>query len=229
MNENGLSAKELWHYITIVVRLWLKSIAGPAMATLALLFVIFQQIAKGSALASSVLGWSAAATLAMAVFLVFVAQLDAWRIEHRHVDEQHNLYQAEVDKHARPEIRGQVSKFRQWGTKGSGWDARGTHWHVGLACDVYLLNVRGVRTNVRSIEVDTSAIPIPGAASQINLPSPPGVLDQGIGLQFEVRMDLEFIGTPPDEPFDIKGLQIRLVDAFGGKHDLSVEPYRIRY
>jgi len=170
---------------------------------------------------AKVIRWSAWLTSAAAIWLVFVAQYDAWKdeFEKREAEEAKNLW---------PSIQGEVFDFMASGIRGEGGPP--PHCYTGISCSLYLCNERAALTTLKELRIDGSRLQPPAEFSKINVvrtSSPqehPIRLDRGLGTHCGVIAEISFnnFWEQIQESLDLNAIKVSVIDSFGGEHSLLV-------
>ena len=92
----------------------------------------------------------------------------------------------------------------------------------GVSCDLFLCNVRPVRTGVHQITIDATEVR-PGCRFSISHLSPL-VLERGIGQKSELGMIVVLAPDvdPRSTEVDLTLLKVYAIDDFGNRHALAV-------
>jgi hypothetical protein len=120
---------------------------------------------------------------------------------------------AEREQNQRPEINGEISNFQCFTQEGS---------EFGVSCDLFLCNVRAVRTGVHRIEINASEVRPKSAFSISHLS--PLVLERGIGQKCELGIIVvpDRDVDPCNTEVDLTPLKVYAIDDFGNRHALTV-------
>jgi hypothetical protein len=210
------------------------------MAVLGLFFAVAQQYIRDAPSVAKAAHWGAWITFALALFLVFVAQYDAFSLERTRYEEERTRYEEEAAKNILPEIRGEASNFRLTGMKGSTVvvvEAGVIHHevHGGFSFDLDLYNCRPRSTNFQRVELDGSMLcpPVEFSFELAEMMAHAGgrpvqdfsdrILNDGMGVKIagimvEASVKAE-VGFPP---IDLQALKVYVVDGLRGKHLVSV-------
>jgi hypothetical protein len=202
-------------------RLWVKALgktwwacmSSAAFTVLGLCLAIFH---KGE--------WLVTGTIIMGLLFFGFGAYRTWR-------DEHDRYEAETAKNAKPDIRGEAFGF-QMGVKGTTQDhgesyASGQFHFTVIAC-----NHRQVKTSIRDIALDGSLLSPPAVFSQASDTSwlagvkPKNLeditLDYGIHRKLSLGCSAVVEGTPTEVKLD--DLIVNITDGFGASHRVQVRP-----
>ena len=208
----------------MVSKSWGRAISGPVLAVVGLVLIGIQQTvtdAPTASLALKIGGWS---TLGIAGFMIFVAQYEVWKLERERAD-------AEAAKNIKPELRGRAYDFKK-GIYGSGSGGGNSWGTVEARFMVEICNHKSITTNITALEIDGEEVDKTMAISGIVHDGGSLLLEHGIAHRFKAQAELcatrNESTTPGQWPepveVDLTKLRIQVVDGFGGKHPITVEP-----
>jgi hypothetical protein len=126
---------------------------------------------------------------------------------------------------ARPEIQGELNSFRLSGNPGESRAGNVWRCYASAACKLYVCNSRAMKTTLKELVIDGSALDPPADFSQITfIRGADKVLEQGVGVNCDVLLTYTFKGLQWKQigSVDLKNVKAYAVDSFGNKHLVSV-------
>lgn len=163
---------------------------------------------------ATVVRWSAWIMTAAAVWVVFVAQYDAWR-------EERTRAEAEVARNLKPQIEGELLDFTAGSTHGSSI-VDGKHYrHVKFSCRLVMTNRRPVTTNILGCALVGFKCS-PSVAFLDTVVSPMGVeviYAKGTLVNISGIAQIEGDGIT-DEVVSLDGLYAVVLDGFRDGHEI---------
>jgi hypothetical protein len=229
-----VAGNRIWEYLVMVAKLWGNHIAGPILAVISIPLGVAAAYYSGDpTTAARVVKWSAWLTGSASIFMIFVAQYDAWCGERE-------KYETELAKNGKPEIRGEASGFRRHGLLSEGrYEGGPSHASVQIKFTLTLCNHRPVPTNLKAIELniqhmlgkvtlfsDITLNPLSPDPMKPN-PSPNSVLlDYAISATVQVFAMVTVYGLMlvdlKEQEVALDKLEVYAVDGLGGRHRLAI-------
>lgn len=164
-----------------------------------------------------VVKWSAWITTAAAVWVIFVAQYDAWREERKRAEE-------ESAKNLKPQIDGQITDFRKGSAHGTSI-LDGEHYrHTQFSCKLLLTNRRQVTTNITGYAlVGFECSPVIAFFNLVM--SPPNVeVTYAKGSIVNLSGIAQIKGeSATEEKVSLDGLYAVVLDGFRDSHAIQIE------
>lgn len=206
--------------------IWTKNIAGPVAIVCAIVLPI---AGVSFHVSPAVTVCLAAAPLLIAILLTWPAHYEVWSEERalreKEVSEERAKREAAEVSNARPEIQGELNSFRLSGNPGESRTLNVWRCYASAACKLYVCNSRAMKTTLKELVIDGSALDPPAEFSQITfIRGADKVLEQGVGVNCDVLLTYTFKGLQWKQigSVDLKNVKAYAVDSFGNKHLVSV-------
>ncbi len=212
----------------MVSQIWGKHISGPVLAFLAIVLPIIAGFITDARIVAKFLNLAAIATGLLAVLLILVAQYEVWRLERdtgeKKWREEHEKYEAEFAKNAKPELRGRAHTFVRQGFYGTGSDHGIEHASSGFKFRLDICNYRPTPTNFKQLHLGWANKSVTFSDVKCET-AEPLELHQGMGRTLTVSgtVLVEEVDNSRTVRLELDGLTVVAIDGFGVSHTMEVE------
>ena len=213
-------------YVVTVLKLWGGHISGPVLALASIILTVCAAVfANDPKVGSAVVKVSALVTAILAVFLILVAQYDAWKLERIALEQERS-------RSLRPQLKGEAHTFLTYLRSTSLTLSQEPSKHMRyVSFQITVCNTRNVETNIRGIDVDGANLLPPCVFLNENVMGRDDdnkpLNGESVLLRYAVSTGLTVSAMclpRTDRPvsIDLSSLRISLIDGLGDRHQIHV-------